>query len=361
MTTLRIGIAILATATACSNATSAHGDATTGDAAHAGDAAPLTNGVSTLAGAADSGDVDGDRATARFANPVNVRLGPDGTLYVADFDNGRIRTVDPAGNVTTLLSQIGFARPFGLAFGSAGVLYVETDNDAQGAHSTTSGTIWRLDIAARAATVIATGLGRPRGLAVLADGQLVFTDYAHHVIVRVDPSSGTQHALAGVFDAPGYVDGAGTAARFSAPYGIAVRADGKLVVADNGNHRVRLVDPASGATSTLAGTGVAGYADGALEAAEFDLPQAIAIDAADDIFVTDTNNYRVRRIRGTAVDTVAGNGMAGFRDADDRLAAEFYGLEGLAVSPDGTQLDVADGNRGDGEPYNRVRRVELQP
>src|SRR5687768_8204004 len=64
---------------------------------------PFTSGVSMLSGHAEAGFVDGPRGTARFANPVNVAFGPDGMLYVADFDNGKLRVVDPVDGTTTTL------------------------------------------------------------------------------------------------------------------------------------------------------------------------------------------------------------------------------------------------------------------
>ena len=323
------------------------------------DATAFTTGVSTLAGAAETGAEDGNRAVARFSNPVNVARAPDGTVYVADFDNGMIRSIDSVGNVATVIKQAGFVRPFGMAFAADGTLFVQTDNDPTGAQSATAGTIWRIDLAGHLATVVKTGLGRPRGLAVLPDGRLAMADYEHHVIQTMVPSTGVVATLAGTWDAKSFADAPGAAARFSSPYGVAVRADGQLVVTDFGNQRIRLVDPTTGTTTTLAGNGNAGFADGAAASAQFNQPQAIAIDAAGDIYVTDTNNYRVRRIRGTTVDTVAGDGTPGYQDANDRMAAELYGLEGISVSPDGSMLFVADGNRGENVPYNRVREIDM--
>ncbi|MCE9579340.1 MAG: gluconolaconase, partial [Deltaproteobacteria bacterium] len=192
------------------------------------------------------------------------------------------------------------------------------------------------------------------------DGRIAMTDYVHQVVEILDPATGATTILAGVFDASGYVDATGAAARFARPYGIAVR-DGALIVADYENHRIRSVDLATGAVTTLAGSGVPGTADGALATAQFDLPQGVAVDAAGTIYVTDTGSYRVRRIRNGTVETIAGDGVGGFRDDDDPLIAEFYGLEGLAVAPDGAALYVADGSRGEALPYNRVRIVDLTP
>jgi YVTN family beta-propeller protein len=189
---------------------------------------PFTNGVSTLSGQADPGFVDGARKVAKFSNPVNVAF-RNGTLYVADFDNNKLRAIDTTSHVTsTVIAQAGFARPFGLAFAGDGTLYVSTDNDPMGGHTLMSGSIWRIDIGAKKAVVVAASIGRPRGLAVLPDGRIAVADDLHHVIEVVDASNGRVTVIAGVFDAKGMVDGVGAAARFSTPYSLVERDPGWL-------------------------------------------------------------------------------------------------------------------------------------
>ena len=319
---------------------------------------PFTSGVSTLAGTGEAGYVDGARKVARFSNPVNVAY-RDGMLYVADFDNNKLRAIDVTTHVTsTVVSQAGFARPFGLAFGPDGTLYVSTDNNQAGNHDPMSGTIWKVDVAAHTATVVASAIGRPRGITVLADGRIAAADYLHHVIELVDVHTGKATTIAGTWDAKGMVDGTGAAARFSAPYSLVMRGDGKLVVTDFDNHRLRLVG-LDGTTATLSGA-QAGFADGSLATARFDHPQALSAAQSGDIYLTDLGNFRVRRISGNTIQTVAGNGTGGWADSDNPLAAEFYGLEGLSVVPDGSMVYVADGNRGEPVPFNRVRQVKLK-
>ena len=62
---------------------------------------------------------------------------------------------------------------------------------------------------------------------------------------------------------------------------------------------------------------------------------------------------------GTAVQTIAGDGTSGYRDGDDPLTSELYGIEGLAVVPDGSMVYVADGSRGTALPYNRIRQIHI--
>ncbi|HWO19696.1 MAG TPA: hypothetical protein VNO30_13010 [Kofleriaceae bacterium] len=319
---------------------------------------PFTNGVSMLTGGPDPGYVDGRRGEARLANPVNVALGPDGTVYVADFDNGKLRAVDAEdGTTSTLIASQGFQRPFAMTFGSDGMLYVSTDRDPQGMSGPMAGTVWRVDVGARTATPLAVRIGRPRGLAVLPDGRIAIADYMHHVIQIFDPATGALLPLAGTWDGKGFADGAGAAAKFSTPYGIAY-ANGALIVADYDNHRLRKVT-LDGAVSTYAGSGTAGFGDGSLASAKLNRPQGLAAADNGDLYLTDAENFRIRRIRGGTIETIAGNGEPGYTDSDDRLRAQFYGLEGIAVAPDGAMVYVADGSRGESVTYHRVRSIKM--
>jgi DNA-binding beta-propeller fold protein YncE len=319
--------------------------------------APVSGGAGTLAGDAQAGYVDGNRCAARFHNPVNVAVGPDGTVYVADFDNGKIRVLDADGNTSTLIAQQDFSRPFGMAFGPDGSFYVSTDNDPNNQHNAMSGSIWKVDLAAKKATAVAVDLGRPRELFVLKDGRIVATDYQNHVVELVDPATGRVTPLAGMWGVKGFADGAGAAARFAQPYGIVQRSDGSLVVNDYENQKLRIVTLA-GTVTTMAGT-TGGYTDGAMADAKFNHPQGLAIDASDNIYLTDTDNFRVREISGSNITTVAGNGMDGYVDSADPLQAQFNGLEGLGVASDGSKVYVADGSRGEDTPYNHIRVITL--
>jgi hypothetical protein len=318
-------------------------------------------GVSTLAGWTNAGFMDGDRQKNLFNNPVNVQFGPDGKIYVADFDNSKLRVVDLNGNASTVIAKQGFARPFGLAF-VGDTLYVSTDRDPQGnggASDLMAGSVWKVDIAAKTATPVAPRIGRPRALCALSDGRLAIGDYEHHVVEILDPASGNVTPLAGQWDVAGFADGAGAQAQFSAPYACAQRSDGKIVFTDYGNHRIRLVG-LDGSVSSLAGNGTAGFADGAMAGAKFNHPQGLSKASNGDIYITDQDNYRVRKIASdfSSITTIAGNGQPGSKDSEDALAASVYGLEGLSVKGDGSIIVVADGTRGEAVEHNSIRIIK---
>jgi len=321
-------------------------------------APPWTDGVSTLAGAEKAGYIDGDRDVGRFSNPVNVAVGPDGRIYVADFENDKIRVVDGDGTSSTLISQKGFAKPFAMTF-LGGTMYVTTDNNNQGVHVFgKTGSVWKVDLVAKRATEIVDSIGMPRGIVALADGRLVVSDYENHVIDLID-TAGNVTVLAGQAGVAGYADGTGAAAAFNIPYGMVLRSDGTLIVCDAGNNRLRTVSLA-GAVSTIAGTGTAGFADGAMAGAMLSYPEGIAQDSHGTLYIADRNNHRVRRIASGMMDTIAGDGKAEYADNDDPLASGFSGgLEGIAVLPDASWVYVADGTGGMGLPSNRIRVVKM--
>lgn len=315
--------------------------------------------ASTLAGGAASGTTDGPGKVALFNNPVNLTLGPDHNLYVCDFDNNLVRRVTPAGVVSTLTQQANFEHPFGLVFTPDGTLYVQTDGNDQGARDNTTGTIWRIDLTTGQAAVVARDLGRPRGLAALTNGHLVLVDVVAATVRLMDPANGAVTDLAGAAGQTGFADGTGATARFNRPYGCAVTSTDDILVMDQDNNRIRRITMA-GVVTTFAGDGTPGYLDGPRLQAQFQRPQAIAIDNQGDIYVSDSGNHRLRGLNAAgSVWTIGGGSVAGFADGPG-LQARFFGMEGIAVTPDGSTLYVADGTNGDPLPYNRIRKVALR-
>ncbi len=337
-------------------------DADTSDAADA--PAPVVDQipgvtVSTLAGSSTQGAKDGTGADAQFNNPVNVIIAPTGDLIVADFDNALLRRVTTAGVVTTLTSQSGFVRPFGLAYTPSGTLIAETDWNNPNQGDDTTGALWSVNIATGAATLIQANLGRPRGLVAMSASSLFMADPIAHYLRLYDLTAKTSSTLAGVAGVSGFVDGSGANARFNGSYGSAKLPDGNVVLADLGNDAIRMVTPA-GVVTTVAGDGTPGMVDGSLSEARFDSPRDVAVDAAGRIYVSDNGNHRIRVIDVAAgtVRTVAGKGTQGYQDGAGG-DAQFFGQEGLDVTSDGKTIYVADGNGGDPYPYHRIRKIQL--
>ncbi len=178
----------------------------------------------------------------------------------------------------------------------------------------------------------------PYGVAVDGKGNIYIADGGDGNRIRRIAPDGAVTTVAGGEE--GYADGPGAKARFHTPSGLALDRQGNLYVADTGNHAIRKITP-DGVVSTVAGSGVAGNADGVGKAAHFNGPVGLAIDDGGTLYVADTYNDVVRKIApdGT-VTTLAGSGAPG--DADGpALSASFDTPCALLVDADGALL-VAD-------------------
>ncbi|MBI4882640.1 MAG: hypothetical protein HY826_01140 [Actinobacteria bacterium] len=129
-------------------------------------------------------------------------------------------------------------------------------------------------------------------------------------------------------------------AAFSFPYGVAIDANNNLYVSDSGTSRIRKITPA-GVVTTLAGGGAgAGSADGAAGVAQFNLPTGLAVDGAGNVYVADLNNDRIRKVTPAGVVSTLAGSTGGFTDGTG-AAAQFNDPYGVAVDGAGNIL-VAD-------------------
>jgi sugar lactone lactonase YvrE len=195
----------------------------------------------------------------------------------------------------------------------------------------------------------------PSAIVFDAAGNLYFVETGNHVVRKVT-SAGIVTTVAGN-GVQGFSgdNGPATAAALDSPAGLALDSTGDLFIADSHNHRIREVSSATGTITTIAGTGAPGFSGdgGPATAARLDLPTALALDAAGDVYVADTNNHRVRRITAAtgAIATVAGNGIEAFAgDNGPATSASIDSPNGLALDSSGN-LTIADTHNG------RVRRV----
>ncbi len=137
---------------------------------------------------------------------------------------------------------------------------------------------------------------------------------------------------------PGDSDGAGYKARFDSPTGLALDSQGNLYVADSRNHKIKRITP-QGKTTTLAGSGI-GYADGSAQTAKFNLPSGVAVTPDGTVFVADSGNNRIRKIKDGQVTTLAGS-TAGLMDGVGEKA-QFRTPCGISYSPTTKLLYVSD-------------------
>lgn len=185
---------------------------------------------------------------------------------------------------------------------------------------------------------VAVGLDTPSGIAFYPDGRLVVAESGKNRIVTISVK-GEIIPIAGSGE-PGYRDGEASEAMFRAPTSVAITGD-RIYVSDTYNDAIRVID--SGYVKTLAG-GVRGFSDGFGAAAKFDTPLGTALFSDGRLLVADFGNRRIRIVTSTGeVETVAGNGEYGSSDSS-LTSSSFTSPTDIAVSSNGTVF-VADGER----------------
>ena len=324
--------------------------------------------VTTLAGSGSAGSANGTGTAASFNSPGGVAVDAAGNVYVADCNNRQVRKVTPAGEVTTLAGSgnqgttdgPGDAASFGGLYGAAvdasGNVYVTDIANNMIRKISPTGVVTTL--AGTGGQGSADGPGaaatfnEPAGVAVDASGNVYVADYANNKIREISPT-GVVTTLAGT-GGQGSADGAGTAASFTYPHGVAVDVLGNVYVADTFSNKIREISPA-GMVTTLAGSGSAGSLDGLGTAASFNTPEGVAVDAAGNVYVADSGSALIRKISPAgAVTTLAGGANSLSADGTGG-AASFSILSGVAVDAAGN-LYVGD------SVSNKIRKIaQSQP
>lgn len=236
--------------------------------------------ITTIAGIPEDGGYtsgDGGYATsATLSLPVAVATDHLGNIYIADQDNHRIRKITAAGVISTIIGDGSYS-----ALGDGGPAVDAT-------------------------------CAAPSGLAVDATGNLYFTDYGAGRIRKIS-TTGIVTIVAGAggwgFSGDG---GPATAALLSKPWGLTIGTDGTLYVADWGNNRIRSISP-SGIINTVAGNGTVGYTgEGPATAAALRDAYTLYADGSGNVYIADAGNFRIRKLSGGVLSTVAGNGTSGY-------------------------------------------------
>lgn len=266
-----------------------------------------------------------------------------GNLYIADFFNSRVRKIASDGVISTVAGE-GFAKPFGW---TAGVAWMPTRGPRETRRPQDSSTyrptvgaagdlyavgsydtVWKVD-SGGSTRILDNNCGHPEklgvcvpyGLATDRNGNVYVADSGNSRVLQRS-SDGDITVVVGRFCAAhcGSSSGDGgpaASATLSEPYGLAVDAAGNLFIVDTYSNRIRKVSP-DGIITTVAGRGPAygyqykgGYSGdgGPAIDAELNLPHAVAVDAAGNIYIADTENFRIRKVSVQGIiTTVAGNG-----------------------------------------------------
>ena len=236
-----------------------------------------------------------------YASAQGITIDALGVVYIADNLNNRIRRITRDGLITTIAGngQPGFAgdgsqatvaeinQPQGIAVDSLGGVYIA---------DTANNRIRKIDSAGVISTIVGPdGLDHPEGLCLDSTGNLFVADSQHHRVVEI--VHGELRVIAGTGE-PGYSGDGGNAvsARLDLPVAVAVSREGLVYIADSANHRIRRVD-AKGRIDTVAGSGTPGFAGdrGPAQNAKLNLPIGVAVASDGSVYVVDNLNNRIRR------------------------------------------------------------------
>ena len=328
--------------------------------------------LSCLSASAQYAPANGVEATSvALARPHGLAYDTAGNLYIADTDENIIRKVNAAGIITTVAGdgEQGYGgdgglataalldRPAGVAVDSHGNIYIaDTHNNRVREVVASSGNIVTVagtgvaGFSGDGAAATAARLNYPTAVAVDSNGNVYIADTNNHRIREI--AGTTINTVAG--DGEQFYSGDGgaaTAAGLDSPNGVAVDTAFNIYIGDTHNQRVRLVTFTTGFITTLAGTGVKGFtADGPAASAALARPRGVAVDTSGNVYLADSDNERIRTIGGGNVTTIAGNGAEGFSGDGSASTSAWLDTPG-AVAISGATVLFSDTEN------NRVRQV----
>jgi len=337
-----------------------------------------------VAGEKTNATFSGDGGPATFAvvyRPKGLASDAAGNLYIADEDDGVVRKVAADTGIISTVAGGGTAdprdiflhgdggpataawltNPSGVAVDAAGNLYIADTGfnrvrkvaAGSGIISTFAG-IWHLTVPnGDGGPATAASLSGPSALAFDAEGNLFIGEY--YRVRKVSAANGVISTVAGDPNSVKFDDGGQATASSIYPQGIAVDASGNLYIADSQTFRIRKVTLSSGIISSVTGSSDLEFSGdgGPATAAALNDPGDVVVDKAGNIYIADSGNQRIRKIAAGSgiISTVAGNGTEGVNgDGGAATAASLDGPRGIAVDASGNLYFSDTGN-------SRIRAV----
>ena len=321
------------------------------------------SGVLTRFAGSSTAGYSGDGASApnaRLYYPFSVTVDQAGNVFIADMGNSVVRKVTPSGIISTYAgnssygssgdggpaTQASLGTIGGVAVDSNGNLYIGDVGYQQIRKVAPDGTI---------STVVSSGVTSPWGLACDASGNVYIADSSANVVRKMTPQGGlTTFAGTGTAAYAGD-EAAATLARLSNPYGVSVDAAGNVYISDTGNNVVRNVDT-KGIIRTLAGNNLnSNYGllgdGGPATSAGLSYPQGAGVDSDGNLYICDLANNRIRKVTTDGIiHTAVGGGAASGGDGGPAASAQLNGPYGVAVDNSG-DLFIAE------SLSNKVRKV----
>jgi trimeric autotransporter adhesin len=331
---------------------------------------------------------------AKLNFPLDIAIGPDGSLFISDSANSRIRRVDSSGDVSTvagsgLFDYSGDGGPAtkaalggstGVAVDSSGALYIaDTNNnrirkvDQTGVIVTVAGD-GREGYSGDHGPAVTATLNKPADVHIDDHGRIYIADTGNNAVRRVDVD-GSISTIAGAPRRDALIDagalgvaweigdgGPAIRAVLNSPTGVDVTSEGEVIIADSGHNRVRRI-ATSGIIISIAGSGVPANPylplalgdGGRAEHATLNKPRSIVQDGAGNVYIADEHNQRIRRLDDSSgtIATVAGIGLPMyFGDDGPATEAGLWRPSGIAIDKNGI-IYVADYRN------HRIRRIDL--
>ena len=313
----------------------------------------------TFAGSSTTtaGAADGNLTSATFNKPNTVAIDSQGNMFVGDYSNYTIRIGTPG--------DFGDMNGTGANAQITGVLGMAIDRN-DNIYFGSNGTIKKVSPAGVMTTYVGNFFNIPKGMCFDSNGNLFVADFADNSIKKVSPSgivttfAGNNSGCTGQ---PCSIDGTGTGASFYYPNDLTIDNNDNIYVAESNGRKIRKITP-SGVVTTLAGGGTSSNfdADGIGTNAKFSSPYGICFDRIGNLFMTDTNLCKIKKVttdNGT-VSTIAGNaGVVGSANGTG-VMANFSSPQGICMDKYGN-LFVADSQNNQIRKLTQIGAYNIYP